>query len=138
MNEAYKQAQMAFESGEIPVGAVIVAGNRIIAKAFNQVEKLNDCTAHAEMIAITSATSFMGGKYLQDCSMYVTLEPCLMCAGAAYWAQFSKIVYAVSDPKRGFSRITESVLHPKTTVIRGIKEKECADLLNRFFKNLRE
>jgi tRNA(adenine34) deaminase len=137
MAEALRQAQLALEEGEIPVGAVIVAGERIIGKGYNQTEKLNDVTAHAEMIAITAAADFLGGKYLQDCTLYVTLEPCVMCAGALYWSQIKRVVYGASDEKRGFSRIGTKVLHPKTQLINGIMAEESQELLLKFFKRLR-
>jgi tRNA(adenine34) deaminase len=137
MREAYKQAQYALEDGEVPVGAVVVCQNRIIARAYNQTEKLNDVTAHAEMLALTSAFNYLGAKYLKECSLYVTLEPCVMCAGASFWSQIQKIVYAVDDPKRGFARISENILHPKTKVIAGVMQNECKLLLDNFFQNLR-
>jgi tRNA(adenine34) deaminase len=138
MLEAYKQAQLAFERGEIPVGAVVVANNRIIARAYNQVELLNDPTAHAEILAITSAAEFLGNKYLKDCTMYVTLEPCVMCAGALNWAQIDTLYYGASDVKRGFSMVGSPILHPKTKINSGIMADECQQLLEDFFKNLRE
>ncbi|MDN5201672.1 nucleoside deaminase [Fulvivirgaceae bacterium BMA10] len=138
MKEAYKEAIIAFEEGEVPVGAVVVCQNRIIAKAHNQTERLNDSTAHAEMIALTSAFNHLGGKYLPDCSLYVTLEPCVMCAGASFWAQIVKLVYGASDPKRGFDRLSENILHPKTKVIPGIMESECRYLIDDFFRRVRE
>ena len=137
MREAYKQAQYAFDEGEIPVGAVVVADNKIIARAYNQTEKLNDVTAHAEMLAITAAANHIGAKYLTDMSLYVTLEPCVMCGGALYWSQISKICYAVNDPKRGFSNLIKSILHPKTEVSTGVLETECRQLLDNFFRRLR-
>ena len=138
MNEALKQAKIAFEEGEIPVGAVIVCKNRIIAKAYNQTEKLNDVTAHAEMIAITSAANYLGSKYLTDCSLYVTLEPCLMCGGALFWSQISELVFGAGDPRRGYQRINAAVLHPKTIVKGGVLAEESANLINEFFKKLRK
>lgn len=138
MLEAYKQAQLAFERGEIPVGAVVVAKNRIIARAYNQVELLNDPTAHAEILAITSAAEFLGNKYLKDCTVYVTLEPCVMCAGALNWAQIDTLYYGASDVKRGFSMVGNSILHPKTKINSGIMADECQQLMEDFFKNLRE
>lgn len=138
MKEAFRQAQIAFEMGEVPVGAVVVANNRIIAKAHNQVEMLNDPTAHAEILAITAAAEFLGSKYLEDCTMYVTLEPCVMCAGALYWAQIDTIYYGASDEKRGYSIIGESILHPKTKINTGIMALECKQILEDFFKNLRK
>jgi len=138
MLEAYKQAQLAYEHGEIPVGAVVVANNRIIARAYNQVELLNDPTAHAEILAITSAAEFLGNKYLKDCTMYVTLEPCVMCAGALNWAQIDTLYYGASDVKRGFSMVGSPILHPKTKINSGIMADECQQLMEDFFKNLRE
>ena len=137
MREAYVQAQMALEKGEVPVGAVVVCKNRIISRAYNQVEMLKDSTAHAEMLALTSAFEYLGSKYLEGCSLYVTLEPCVMCAGAICWAQLDSIYFGASDPKRGFARISDTILHPKTTVHRGLLENECAALLHEFFDNLR-
>ncbi|NER13084.1 nucleoside deaminase [Leptobacterium flavescens] len=132
MKKAIQEAEVAYEKGEIPVGAVIVIDNRIIARSHNLTEMLNDVTAHAEMQAITSAANFLGGKYLKDCTLYVTLEPCQMCAGALYWSQISKIVYAAKDHQRGYE-VMGTKLHPKTEVINGIMEKEAATLLKRFF-----
>jgi tRNA(adenine34) deaminase len=137
MKEAYKEALYAFEKNEIPVGAVVVCKNKVIARAHNETETLNDVTAHAEMIAITSASNYLGNKYLNECDIYVTLEPCVMCAGALFWAQFRRVIFGASDPKRGFSKLDESVLHPKTELIRGIMAKESEDLLQEFFKKLR-
>jgi tRNA(adenine34) deaminase len=136
MREALKEAQNALEKQEVPVGVVIVAGDRIIARAHNLTETLTDVTAHAEMQAITVAASYLGGKYLKDCTLYVTLEPCPMCAGALYWAQIMRVVYGASDPKRGFS-LHASLLHPATTVLGGVLEPECAHLLTDFFKEKR-
>lgn len=138
MQKAYEQAQIAFEKGEVPVGAVVVCKNRIIAKAYNQTETLADPTAHAEMIAITAASNYLGGKYLQDCSLYVTLEPCVMCAGAIYWSQIKKLVFGAVDEKRGYSRLNENILHPKTVTYSGIMNVECKQLLDIFFQNLRD
>ncbi len=138
MREALKEARTAGEKDEVPVGAVIVAGNRVIARAHNLTETLNDVTAHAEMQAITAAASYLGGKYLKDCTLYVTLEPCTMCAGALYWAQITRIVYGASDPKRGFSLSPVSPLHPSTGVTFGILEPECAGLLKDFFERKRK
>lgn len=123
---------MAFEKGEVPVGAVIVVKNRIIARAHNLTEKLHDVTAHAEMQAITAAANFIGGKYLKDCTLYVTLEPCQMCAGALYWSQISRIVYGASDPQRGYVALGTQI-HPKTVVEKGVLENEAGELLKRFF-----
>ena len=138
MNEALKEAQKAFEKEEVPVGAVIVNKNRIIARAHNMTQQLNDVTAHAEMIAITSATNFLGAKYLVECTLYVTLEPCVMCAAALKWAQVDRIVYAAPDPREGFSRIEEPILHKKTKVIPGILESSSSTLLKQFFLNRRD
>jgi len=137
MQEAIKEAQKAFDEDEVPVGAVIVCENKIIARAHNMTERLNDVTAHAEMLAVTSATDFLGGKYLNECTLYVTLEPCVMCAGASYWTQLKKIVFAASDEKRGFERISPSLLHPKTQVVKGILETESAQLIQTFFQQKR-
>jgi len=137
MNEAIKEARVAFEKNEMPAGAVIVIKNRIIARAYNTTEILNDVTAHAEMLAITSATNNLGAKYLTEATLYVTLEPCVMCAGACYWAQIRKIIYGAADPKAGFTRITRDIIHPKTTVIGGVLEKECGELLKEFFRKKR-
>jgi len=137
MREAFKEAQKAFEADEVPVGAVVVCNNRIIARAHNLTELLNDVTAHAEMQAITAAANHLGGKYLNECTLYVTLEPCVMCAGAIHWAQLQKIVYAAADPKRGFLRLNQNVLHPKTTIVGGIKAQECGQLITDFFKQKR-
>ncbi|PIB28573.1 nucleoside deaminase [Maribacter sp. 4G9] len=136
MKKALQEAQYAFEQDEIPVGAIIVVKDRIIARAHNLTEKLNDVTAHAEMQAITAAANFLGGKYLRDCTLYVTLEPCQMCGGALFWSQISKIVYAASDPQRGI-RAMGTRLHPKTEVVGGILEHEASDLLLRFFEKKR-
>ncbi|TLP75901.1 nucleoside deaminase [Maribacter sp. ACAM166] len=132
MQKALQEAEYAFEGGEIPVGAVIVIQNRIIARAHNRTERLNDVTAHAEMQAITSAANFLGGKYLKDCTLYVTLEPCQMCAGALYWSQISKIVYGAKDLQRGCG-VMGTTLHPKTTIVGGILEDDAAQLLQQFF-----
>ena len=136
MRIAFNEAITAFERDEIPVGAVIVCNNKIIAKAHNLTETLTDVTAHAEMQAITSAANYLGGKYLQDCTLYVTLEPCVMCCGALYWSQISKVVYGASDEKRGFkAKIGE--LHPKTEIVSGIMEDECGLLMKEFFQRKR-
>ena len=132
MKKALEEAEAAYEKGEIPVGVVVVINDRIIARGHNLTETLNDVTAHAEMQAITAAASFLAGKYLQNCTMYITLEPCQMCAGALYWSQISKIVFGASDPQRGY-RKNGVQLHPKTQVVSGIMEAECGDLLKRFF-----
>jgi tRNA(adenine34) deaminase len=138
MNEAFKQAKIAFEEDEIPVGAVIVCRNKIIARAYNQTEKLTDVTAHAEMLAITAAANALGAKYLPECKLYVTLEPCVMCAGASFWSQLGELHYGASDPKRGFSLIQERILHPKTKVTKGLMGKESKELLDAFFQKLRK
>lgn len=132
MKKALEEAELAYEKGEIPVGVVIVANQQVIARGHNLTELLNDVTAHAEMQAITSAANFLGGKYLRDCTMYVTLEPCQMCAGALYWSQISNLVFAASDPERGY-RNMGGKLHPKTKVKKGILEEEAGALLKKFF-----
>jgi len=137
MNEALKEARKALAQEEVPVGAVVVNQNRIIARAYNMTEQLNDVTAHAEMIAITAAANYLGAKYLTDCTLFVTLEPCTMCASALKWAQLSKIVFAASDPREGFSRIEENLLHKKTEQSSGILEEEAATLLKEFFQKKR-
>jgi tRNA(adenine34) deaminase len=138
MGEALKEARKAFDRGEIPVGAVMVAQNRIIARAHNQTEQLTDATAHAEMIAITAAANFIGSKYLDECTLYVTLEPCVMCAGALHWSQLNKLVFGADDVQRGYSLVRTPLLHPKTTVVRGIKGVESRQLIDAFFRKLRE
>lgn len=137
MKKALQEAEMAFEKGEIPVGAIIVIDNKIIARGHNLTEMLNDVTAHAEMQAITAAANFLGGKYLIGCTLYVTLEPCQMCAGALYWSQISKIVFGASDTHRGFDKMGTQ-LHPKTTVVRGIMADEASELMKRFFTGKRK
>jgi len=137
MQMALREAEAAFEQGEIPVGAVIVLDNKIIAKTHNLTQTLNDVTAHAEMQALTSAFNYLGAKYLNDCILYVTLEPCVMCAGALYWAQIGKIVYGAPDPKRGYSLVDASLLHPKTEVTQGVLANESQTLLETFFRKLR-
>jgi len=136
MRKALDEAKMAFERDEVPVGAVVVFGNQVIARAHNLTETLNDVTAHAEMQAFTAAANTVGGKYLKDCTLYVTLEPCVMCAGAAFWTQVGRIVFGAYDEKRGFLRF-DKVLHPKTEVIGGIMENECAQLMKAFFQKKR-
>lgn len=133
MRKALFEAETAFEKGEIPVGAIVVIDNKIIARNHNLTELLNDVTAHAEMQSITSAANYLGGKYLKDCALYVTLEPCQMCAGALYWSQISKIVYGASDESRGYVKMGTQ-LHPKTKVVSGVLEKECALLMRAFFR----
>jgi len=137
MKQALLEAQKAFDADEVPVGAVITCENRIIARAHNLTERLTDVTAHAEMQAFTSAAEYLGGKYLRDCTLYVTLEPCVMCAGAAFWAQLGKLVFGASDPKRGYQRAETRLLHPKTTVVSGILENEASVLLKTFFQQKR-
>ena len=134
MREALKEARMAAAEDEVPIGAVVVCKGRIIGKGHNMTERLNDPTAHAEMIAITAATEAIGGKYLNDCTLYVTVEPCPMCAGALAWSQIGEIIYGAPDPKRGYSRFTPSLLHPKTKISSGELEEECSSLVMDFFK----
>jgi len=137
MRKALDEAKLAFDKEEVPVGAVIVFGNQVIARAHNLTETLNDVTAHAEMQAFTAAADTVGGKYLKDCILYVTLEPCVMCAGAAFWTQIGKVVYGAFDSKRGFSQKGEGLLHPKTEVVGGIMQNECSQLLKDFFEKRR-
>jgi len=132
MRKALQEANLAFDKGEVPVGAVIVLNNQIIARAHNLTETLNDVTAHAEMQAFTAAADFLGGKYLKECVLYVTLEPCQMCAGASYWTQLKKIIFGASEPERGFINL-QTKLHPKTTVVSNVLENECSQILKRFF-----
>ena len=138
MQEALKEARKAFELDEVPVGAVIVCENKIIARAYNLSEKLTDSTAHAEMQAFTMASSFIGGKYLKECTLYVTIEPCPMCAGASFWTQMGKIVYGAKDEKRGYSTLSEKIIHPKTKIVSGILSEECGKLMSDFFKKKRK
>lgn len=137
MKEAIKEALKAAEADEVPVGAVIVHKKKIIARSYNLTETLTDATAHAEMQAITSATSMIGGKYLNDCTIYITLEPCPMCAAALNWSQIGKIVYGADDPKRGFSLFTPSLLHSKTEIVKGVLADECGSIISDFFRNKR-
>ena len=137
MGEALREARKAEAEGEIPVGAVVVAGDSIIARTHNQTEMLHDVTAHAEMLAITAAAEHLGAKYLTGCTLYVTLEPCVMCAGALGWAQVGRIVYGAADPKRGFERLGHSMLHPKTEVTAGVRAEECGELVKEFFRKKR-
>lgn len=137
MRKALEEARTAEQEGEIPVGAVIVCKGRIIARAHNQTERLNDVTAHAEMLAITSASATLGGKYLSECVMYVTLEPCAMCGGALAWAQLGGLVIGAPDPHRGYSRLSPGMLHPKTKVTTGVLAEECGDIVKRFFARKR-
>ena len=138
MKEAFKEAQKAFDEDEVPVGAIIVCDNKIIARAHNMTERLNDVTAHAEMLAFTSATDYLGGKYLNECTLYVTLEPCVMCAGASYWTQLKKVVYGASDEKRGFTKHKEKLMHPKTEIVKGVMRPACGEILLQFFENKRK
>lgn len=137
MKQALAEAERAAERGEVPVGAVVVCRDRIIARAHNLTETLNDVTAHAEMQAITAAANALGAKYLNDCTLYVTVEPCVMCAGAIAWAQTGRLVFGASDEKRGYQRYAPDALHPKTVVVSGILADECADLMKEFFKKRR-
>ncbi len=137
MRMALEEARSAFRAGEVPVGAVVVCRDRVIARSHNLTEALNDVTAHAEMQAITSAADYLGGKYLNDCTLYVTVEPCVMCAGAIGWAQMGRLVYGAADPKRGYVRFAPDALHPKTTVVSGLLEEEASALMSDFFKRKR-
>src|SRR5690606_1299287 len=137
MKEALKEAGKALEAGEVPVGAVIAAGNRIIARSHNQTERLTDGTAHAEMLAVTSASNYLGSKYLNECALFVTLEPCVMCAGALYWVQLGRLVFGANDPQRGYSLVSHPLLHPKTKVIKGLMAEESKNLIDTFFRQLR-
>ncbi len=137
MREALKEAEKALELDEVPVGAVIVSGDRIIARSHNLTEQLNDVTAHAEMQAFTAASEYLGGKFLEECTLYVTLEPCVMCAGAAFWTRITRLVYGASDEKRGYSLKGEHLLYPKTSVTKGVLQEECSLLLTSFFEKKR-
>lgn len=137
MQQALREAKAAYDEGEIPIGAVIVCNGQIIARGHNNTERLHDVTAHAEMVAFTSASEALGSKYLPECTLYVTVEPCPMCAGAAGWTQIGRIVYGAGDSKRGFERIGRAMLHPKTQVEKGVLEEECSELMKKFFKELR-
>ena len=137
MKMALDEAQRAYADGEVPVGAIVVCKGRVIARAHNLTERLTDVTAHAEMQAITAAAGYLGGKYLTDCTLYVTVEPCVMCAGAIGWSQLSRLVYGAPDEKRGYRRYAPQALHPKTSVEAGIMEKECTELMRRFFAERR-
>jgi tRNA(adenine34) deaminase len=137
MKRAFSEAQRAWEEGEVPVGAVVVAGNRIIGRAHNLTERLTDVTAHAEMQAITAASNLLGSKYLNECTLYVTVEPCVMCAGALGWAQLGRLVYGASDEKRGFTKFAPQALHPRTEVVGGVLGEDCADLMTAFFREKR-
>ena len=138
MREALREASYAAQEDEVPIGAVIICNGKIIGKGHNMTERLNDPTAHAEMIAITAATEAMGGKYLNDCTLYVTVEPCPMCAGALAWSQIGRVVYGASDPKRGFSIFSPSLMHPKTEVVQGVLADDCGGLVTEFFRNKRK
>lgn len=138
MGEALKEAKKALDISEVPVGAVVTCRNRIIARAHNQTEKLTDATAHAEMIAVTAAANFLGSKYLNECTLYVTLEPCVMCAGALHWVQLQKLVFGASDIQRGYTLLDKPVLHPKTLVEKGVKADDSSVLIEKFFQRLRQ
>ena len=137
MRMALQEAERAFEADEVPVGAIVVCQGRILAKAHNLTETLHDVTAHAEMQALTAASEALGGKYLDQCTLYVTVEPCIMCAGAIGWSQMGRVVYGAADPKRGFATFAPQALHPRTEVVQGVLEEECAGLMKRFFKRKR-
>lgn len=134
MRQALLQAEQAFAEDEVPIGAVIVCNNRIIGKGYNQVERLHDATAHAEMLAITAASDYLGSKYLRDCTLYVTIEPCPMCAGALRWTQLARVVYGATEPKFGYTRLGSEMLHPKTEVSHGILDHDCRQLMRNFFQ----
>ena len=138
MRQALAEARKAFDEEEVPVGAVVVAGGRVVGRGHNLVETLSDPTAHAEMQALTAAASTLGGKYLQECTLYVTVEPCIMCAGAIGWAQVGRVVWGADDLKKGYRRYSEAVFHPRTSVSRGVLQQECEALMFRFFASLRE
>jgi tRNA(adenine34) deaminase len=138
MREALKEAKIAFDDGEVPVGAVVVCKNRIIGRAHNQTERLTDSTAHAEMLAVTAASNYLGSKYLNECTLYVTLEPCVMCAGALHWVQLMKLVYGAPDVQRGYTLVSSPLLHPRTEVVKGIQSQECKTLVDDFFRRIRE
>jgi tRNA(adenine34) deaminase len=137
MRKALQEAELAYEEGEIPIGAVIVCQDRVISRAHNLTETLHDVTAHAEMQAITAAANQLGGKYLKDCTLYVTVEPCVMCAGALGWSQMSRVVYGASDEKRGYEKYAPHAMHPKCEITRGVLEEECRSLMQRFFQERR-
>lgn len=134
MKEAIKEAKKAFDANEVPIGAIIVHDGKIIARGHNLTETLNDVTAHAEMQAFTAAANYIGGKYLKDCTLYVTIEPCVMCAGASYWSQVKRIVFGAKDDKRGYTTISNQIIHPKTIVLSGVLESECSSLMKQFFQ----
>jgi tRNA(adenine34) deaminase len=137
MREALKEARKAYEADEVPIGAVIVCDNTIIARAHNLTERLKDVTAHAEMQAFTSASEYLNGKYLNECTLYVTIEPCVMCAGASMWTQVGKIVFGATDDKRGFMKISRSILHPRTEITGGVLQEECGEIVKEFFRSKR-
>lgn len=137
MHQAYKEALRAMSHDEVPVGAVVVSGDTVIARTFNQTEQLKDCTAHAEILAITAASNYLGSKYLNDCTLFVTLEPCSMCAGALYWSRIGRVVFAAEDPKRGFMRYGREFLHPTTRLEMGVMSAECSELIRSFFSKKR-
>ena len=137
MKKAFDEAQIAFDKGEIPVGAIVVCNNKIVAKAHNLVETLNDVTAHAEILAISSAAEYLGGKYLPECTIYITLEPCVMCSGALQWAQIGRVVYGAKDETRGYNKNAPNALHKKTKITSGILEEECSNILKEFFAKKR-
>lgn len=137
MKQALAEAQKAYDRGEVPVGAVVVCKDRIIARSHNLTETLNDVTAHAEMQAITAAANYLGGKYLSDCTLYVTVEPCVMCAGAIAWSQLGRLVFGAADEKRGYQKFAPQSLHPKTEVVQGVMEDDCARLMKKFFQRRR-
>jgi len=138
MKEALKEAYQAYAEDEVPIGAIVVCNNKIIARAHNMTEALTDATAHAEMLAITAAENFLGSKYLNKCSLYVTLEPCVMCAGASYWSRLSKVVYGANDDRFGYKKAGDKLFHPKTEIVQGILENECGELLRKFFQQKRD
>lgn len=138
MKKALQQAELAYEEGEIPIGAIVVHENKIIGKGYNQTEKLVDVTAHAEMLAITSAEQYLGSKYLNECTLYVTIEPCVMCAGAIQWARFSKVVFGAEEPKSGYTRKSMNLISSKTEIVKGVLENECAELIKNFFLSKRK
>ena len=138
MRQALNEAERALSKREVPIGAVVVAGDRVIGRGHNLVETLMDATAHAEMQAITAAMSTLGGKYLSECTLYVTVEPCVMCGGALAWSQIGRVVYGAADEKRGYSTFSERIMHPKTEVVRGVLQEECEQLMRRFFADLRK
>lgn len=137
MNEALKEARIAFGKDEVPVGAVVVCGKTVVAKAHNMTETLTDVTAHAEMLALTAASAYLGAKFLEDCCLYVTVEPCMMCAGALYWSRIGRVVFATADEKKGYTQFRPGLLHPKTEVVQGVLQKEAAQLMKDFFRQKR-